>query len=257
MLARLQEVGWDLGHDDGVEGKPPPAQEKRLERIYQHARRALYASIDRTVLRDVTFEPLPVRSEARSRDDYLMHPAAGERIRPEDGPAIRSMYPVERPAAQIVISDGLNADAVSENLRTVLPLLRRRLTERGVAAGGREIVIENGRVRAGYHAGQLLGVDVIIHLIGERPGTGLNTLSAYVTYGRDERGECAGASTWTTPVPPRSAGSTRWGRSPSLPRGRSPAWSSGCSRSAGRECCSESRKGGRPTRKDLNGSSGF
>jgi ethanolamine ammonia-lyase small subunit len=63
------------------------------------------------------------------------------------------------------------------------------LTECGFAAGGREIVIENGRVRAGYHAGQLLAVDVIIHLIGERPGTGLNTLSAYVTYGRDERGE--------------------------------------------------------------------
>lgn len=188
-LSRLQEPGWDLGHDDGVEGKPPAAQEKRLERIYQHARRALYASIDRAVLRDVTSELLPVRSEARSRDDYLMHPAAGERIRPEDAAAIRSMYPVARPTAQIVISDGLNADAVSENLRTVLPLLRSRLNEGGVAAGGREIVIENGRVRAGYHAGQLLGVDVIIHLIGERPGTGLNTLSAYVTYGRDERGE--------------------------------------------------------------------
>jgi ethanolamine ammonia-lyase small subunit len=28
----------------------------------------------------------------------------------------------------------------------------------------------------------------VVHLIGERPGTGLNTLSAYVTYGRDEEG---------------------------------------------------------------------
>jgi ethanolamine ammonia-lyase large subunit len=189
ILSRLQECGWDLGYDDGVEGQPPAAQEKRLERIYQHARRALYASIDRAVLREVTSEPLPVRSEARSREDYLMHPAAGERIRQEDAGAIRSMYPVERPTAQIVISDGLNADAVSAHLRAVLPPLRRRLTEYGVRAGAREIVIENGRVRAGYHAGQLLGVDLIIHLIGERPGTGLNTISAYLTYGRDERGE--------------------------------------------------------------------
>jgi ethanolamine ammonia-lyase large subunit len=49
--------------------------------------------------------------------------------------------------------------------------------------------VKNGRVRAGYHAGQLLGVDAIIHLIGERPGTGMNTLSAYLTYGRNRAGQ--------------------------------------------------------------------
>ncbi len=32
-------------------------------------------------------------------------------------------------------------------------------------------------------------MDVVVHLIGERPGTGLNTLSAYVTYGRDAAGQ--------------------------------------------------------------------
>jgi ethanolamine ammonia-lyase small subunit len=28
-----------------------------------------------------------------------------------------------------------------------------------------------------------------VHLIGERPGTGLNTMSAYLTYGRDTTGQ--------------------------------------------------------------------
>ena len=37
--------------------------------------------------------------------------------------------------------------------------------------------------------GELLGVDVVVHLIGERPGTGLNMLSAYLTYGRDAAGQ--------------------------------------------------------------------
>ena len=59
--------------------------------------------------------------------------------------------------------------------------------------GERDVVVAQGRVRAGYHAGELLGVDAVVHLIGERPGTGLNTLSAYVTYGRDE----AGALRWS------------------------------------------------------------
>ena len=49
-------------------------------------------------------------------------------------------------------------------------------------------VIENGRVRAGYHVADLLEADGLIHLIGERPGTGLNTISAYLTYGRDTAG---------------------------------------------------------------------
>ena len=51
-----------------------------------------------------------------------------------------------------------------------------------------DIVVRNGRVRAGYEIGGLVGADVVLHLIGERPGTGLNTLSAYITYGRDEAG---------------------------------------------------------------------
>ena len=56
------------------------------------------------------------------------------------------------------------------------------------------MVIQNGRVRAGYHVGALVDADAIVHLIGERPGTGLDTLSAYLTYGRD----VAGRSRWSS-----------------------------------------------------------
>src|SRR5678815_4158320 len=69
-----------------------------------------------------------------------------------------------------------------------------------------DIVIENGRVRAGYHIGSLLEAEMIIHLIGERPGTGLNTLSAYLTYGLDQKGQSRWGSaagfdhSWTTAV---------------------------------------------------------
>ena len=56
------------------------------------------------------------------------------------------------------------------------------------------MVIQNGRVRAGYHVGALVDADAVVHLIGERPGTGLDTLSAYLTYGRD----AAGRSRWSS-----------------------------------------------------------
>ena len=48
--------------------------------------------------------------------------------------------------------------------------------------------MQNGRVRAGYEIGGLVGAAIVIHVIGERPGTGLNTASVYITYGRDEAG---------------------------------------------------------------------
>ena len=32
------------------------------------------------------------------------------------------------------------------------------------------------------------GAEVVVHFLGERPGTGLKTLSAYITYGRDASG---------------------------------------------------------------------
>ncbi len=74
-----------------------------------------------------------------------------------------------------------------------MPGVRLALTSLGFHVGDCDVVIENGRVRAGYHVGELLEVDVVIHLIGERPGTGIDTLSAYLTYGRDQ----AGQSRWS------------------------------------------------------------
>jgi ethanolamine ammonia-lyase small subunit len=51
-----------------------------------------------------------------------------------------------------------------------------------------DVVVANGRVRAGYHVGALLDPEIVVHFIGERPGTGLDTLSAYLTYGREPQG---------------------------------------------------------------------
>jgi ethanolamine ammonia-lyase large subunit len=186
-IEALRTRGFDLGYEDGYDFTDPPEVAARIEAIYAQARRALYAKLAAAAIVDAGARPLRVRTLARDRDDYLAHPPSGERISDEDAARIAKLYPTRRPEIQVVISDGLNADAVNENLRALLRPLRRGL-EAIARVGAREIVIEGGRVRAGYHAAALLGVDVLVHLIGERPGTGLNTLSAYVTYGRDPRG---------------------------------------------------------------------
>ena len=186
--AALAGRGFDLGFGHAGDFAAPPAVEARLEKIYRHARRSLYAALDEGVLREVSPQHVRVRTLARDREQYLSEPAAGERLRPEDADAVAAVYGARLPRVQLVLSDGLNADALNENLRAVLPRLRRELKEAGLHVGDVDVVVLNGRVRAGYHAGELLGVDAVVHLIGERPGTGLNTLSAYVTYGRDAEG---------------------------------------------------------------------
>jgi ethanolamine ammonia-lyase large subunit len=146
-----------------------------------------------------------VSTRARGREEYLSHPPTGELISDEDTARLARLYATKRrPQVQLILSDGLNANALNENLRTLLPRLRSQLSGAGFHLGETGVVIRNGRVRAGYHVGALLDVDAVIHLIGERPGTGLNTLSAYLTYGRDSEGRTRWSPdldhAWTTAV---------------------------------------------------------
>ena len=180
-LSRLQERGFDIARDEAF-------SDTRVERIYEHARRALYSTIEPAVLRDTCPMHVIVRTSAADRDDYLAHPAAGERIRPDDAGDVTRLAAKSRGQIQLVISDGLNADAINEQLRPLLAPLRRSLAADGRGLPETAVVVRNSRVRAGYHVAQMLDPELLIHIIGERPGTGLNTVSTYLTYGRDDGG---------------------------------------------------------------------
>ena len=182
-IHELRERGNDLGITDEAHAAA------RVDAIYAHARRALYAALDESVLRDAAARPVHVRTAAVSRDGYLASPSTGERLGDADARLIATLYPTRPPQVQLVISDGLNAAAVNEQLRALLPALRHSLVRDGHHVGAIDIVVTNGRVRAGYEIGGATRADVIVHVIGERPGPGLNALSMYLTYGRDEAGE--------------------------------------------------------------------
>ncbi len=192
-LKELRLRGSDLGYGYGAEFQSPPAVESRMETIYRQAQLALYSTLSHAVIEDVSPRYISVRTRAQDREEYLTHPPSGELIFERDAERLVKLYTARKPQVQIVLSDGLNANALNENLRSVLPRLRGELMAAGFHTGEVDVVISNGRVRAGYHVGALLDVDVVVHLIGERPGTGLNTLSAYLTYGRDARGH----SSWS------------------------------------------------------------
>ena len=195
-IDRLRAHGYDIGHGHDAGHVAGPAVRARIDAIYAHARKALYARVDAGVVRAVSPHHIDVRTASRDREDYLAHPPSGESIRSEDAARIVSLIAARGgrpPQLQIVISDGLNANALNENLPAVLPRLRHEIVAAGLHVAEVDVVIQNGRVRAGYHAGALVDADAVVHFIGERPGTGLDTLSAYLTYGRDS----AGRSRWS------------------------------------------------------------
>ena len=204
-LNGFRERGFDLGYGIDRDGVATRAAEKRVDRIYEHARLALYATLDPAVIGSAAPSHRRVHTRAVDRDDYLAHPPHGEQLRVEDLGLVAGLYSSEKPPpVQIVVSDGLNARAINEHLPVLLPALQQLLQQAGIPGSTTHVVIENGRVRAGYQVGQLVDATIVVHLIGERPGTGLNTVSAYITYGRDQAGQSRWSvdldHSWTTAI---------------------------------------------------------
>ena len=110
-LREMRDRGLDLGMADEA------ASDVRLDRVYANARAALYATLDDHVIARATVQPVRVRTIAASRADYLAHPEAGERVRPDDARKVSALVTMRKAQVQIVVSDGLNANAVNEQLR--------------------------------------------------------------------------------------------------------------------------------------------
>ena len=144
-----------------------------MDAIYEHARAALYAVVDDAVIRDAAARPLLVRTAAGDRDEYLARRPRASGCGTKMPRAVASLYPLRRPQVQLVVSDGLNANARERAAaRASCRACAGRWPQAGHHVGERDVVVRNGRVRAGYDIGGRTGADVVVHLIGERPGTG-------------------------------------------------------------------------------------
>ena len=175
-LADTRAHGFDLA------GASDQAATSRVDAIYANARAALMAPISADVLAKAV--PRALTGANGLGGPRRLSVASGDRRAAEGHQAPAGWRRCMRVARRRCRSSsplGLNALAVNEQLRVLLPSLRRRFAESGIAIRATDIVVRNGRVRVGYQIGGLVKAAVIVHLLGERPGTGLNSLSAYVT----------------------------------------------------------------------------
>ena len=176
------------GHGASV-AEIPKTTERNIHRIYDDAKKSIWAQLTPGFIGQVP-AALPLNTESKDRNDYILHPSSGEKLGEQSilsVEALRARHD-DQFDVQIVISDGLNALSIMEknHLKPFLKSVRTELSRKDFKPAPENIVMNSGRVRAGYQVGEILyarskGTKAILHVIGERPGTGHRTFSVYIT----------------------------------------------------------------------------
>lgn len=127
-----------------------------------------------------------VQTKAKDKEEFLKRPDLGRKLSDE---AVKTVLEKcqKDPQVQIIVVDGLSSSAIEANVPDVLPVLTQGLTAAGIKVGT-PFFIRNGRVGVQDHVGMLLNAEVIISLIGERPGlVTADSMSAYIIYRPNEK----------------------------------------------------------------------
>jgi len=169
-----------------------PSLDQEIRRLYDDAKKTLWSEFTPAFVAAIPMAE-PLRSQSADRKDYIWHPPTGEKLDERSVSALKAMRMrhAGQYNVQILVSDGLCSDALSDNghFLPYLTLLRTELMRAGYRVAPDHLVLRQGRVRAGYQAGEILFSGLpeptkpraLIHLIGERPGSGHHTFSAYIT----------------------------------------------------------------------------
>jgi ethanolamine ammonia-lyase large subunit len=174
---------WDLN----------PELDKKVRFLYEDAKISLWTEMPKSFVSAIP-KAVAVGTLSSDKKDYVYHPERGEQLSNKTIRQLKSIvsgWKTDIPDVQIIISDGLNAKALMDegHLFPFLESITIQLQEKGIVISPQNLVFTHGRVRAGYAAGEQLFGQLsssekkkgIIHIIGERPGSGHHNFSAYIS----------------------------------------------------------------------------
>lgn len=168
---------------------PRESLRKEIESIYEDAKRSIWKEWDDSFVDNIP-NGIRLKTQSSNRTDYILHPLSGEHLSEDSLTRVQKLRDefAGEYDLQVVISEGLNALALMDvgNLMPLLQGIQESLKQSNHRASPHPLVVESGRVRAGYRIGELLfaelpGKRTILHIIGERPGSGHHTMSIYLT----------------------------------------------------------------------------
>ncbi|MEP7134270.1 MAG: ethanolamine ammonia-lyase subunit EutC [Chloroflexota bacterium] len=141
---------------------------------------ALYRDVDEKLLNE--FNLFTVQTKITGgKQEYLLRPDLG-RLLNDDAKRIINEKCQKNVNIQLVVGDGLSAAAVEANLRQIFPVIRQGAQTANLTFGT-PFFVKYARVGVMNDIGELIKPDVVILLIGERPGLGrAESMSAYMGY---------------------------------------------------------------------------
>jgi ethanolamine ammonia-lyase small subunit len=144
------------------------------------------AAVD-AVFKDVSTEfqqangLIEVRTMAQDKDEFLMKPDLGKRLSEEAKKTIGDKIEKGR-QVQIIVVDGLSSTSIEANGADVMAALIQGLKNEGLSVGT-PFFVKYGRVGVMDDIAPLVNCEVIVELIGERPGLiTAESMSAYMAY---------------------------------------------------------------------------
>lgn len=148
---------------------------------YDHAAAvdAVYGEVPKEILERLNL--FQVHTRVQDKEEYIRRPDLGRRLSDEAKKIVKEKCKTS-PRVQIVASNGLSAKALEVNLEDVYLSLMQSLKNLNIDVGT-SFYVDKGRVALMDEIGEILQPDVVIILIGERPGlVSAESLSAYMCY---------------------------------------------------------------------------
>ncbi len=138
---------------------------------------AIYGEVKQEILDQ--FGLFTVQTMVKDKEEYLLRPDLGRKLTPEAKMLIEQKC-VKNPQVQIVVGDGLSAAAINNNLPHIFPVIQQGLEAANISMGT-PFFIKFARVGVINDVNTVIGADVVVILIGERPGLGVaDAMSAYM-----------------------------------------------------------------------------
>lgn len=124
---------------------------------------------------------LSVNTKCEDKDEYLTRPDLGRKFDQETIELLKEKCDMNS-QVQIYISDGLSSTAIETNAKDTYDAIVQGLNNYGIKVG-KPFFVKHGRVPAMDAIGEALNPEVVVVLIGERPGLATGeSMSCYMAY---------------------------------------------------------------------------
>ncbi len=164
----------------------PTSELLKFQADHAQARDAVYSELDtqqlnKSITETLDIQILNLKSEVNNRSQYLQRPDLGRTLSQASREDLMNISSSESDVC-FVIADGLSAEAVNQNALTILEILIPKLMVINWKIAP-ICIVEQGRVAIADEVGFLLKSEIVVILIGERPGlTSPNSMGAYITF---------------------------------------------------------------------------